>query len=157
MRITIPQLRNIIKEAVEEPVLFENELDPSMTVMVVYPDDPRYQQVAATFAQKGHAFLAREDIMVVDGAALSEPWFSEDHLLVVQAHELGHKLAGHIGSSVHDDPQLEREADWVGYNILKHRGFQSAAELHRDEYEDRYGSLPHEDAYLMMHLTDYVA
>jgi hypothetical protein len=158
MRLTTRQLRSIIREASSfaEPDVFRNDLDPSMTVVVVYPGDPRYAQLAPVFAQKGHAFLAREDVMVVDGEALSEPWFSEDHLTVIQAHELGHKLAGHIGMSAHDDVKLEREADWLGYKILRHRGLTDAADLHEDEYEARYRSLPDKDDYLMLHLVDYI-
>jgi len=154
-------LRNVIKEAVassdiREPDVSISDLDPSMTVVVVYGEDPRYAQLAPVFDQKGHAFLFSEDTIVVDGNALDEPWFSEDHLMVIQAHELGHKLAGHAGKSDHSDPRMEKEADWLGYNILAQRGFSSAADLHEEEYEARYGTLPGEDNYLMSGIKKYI-
>ena len=92
--------------------------------------------------------------MVVDGAALGEEWFTPDHLTVIQAHELGHKLAGHVGLSDHSNPHMEKEADWLGYKILRNRGIDSAADLHEEEYEARYGSRPDEDDYLMVHLIE---
>ena len=164
MRSTRLDLKRVVRVALaeaaadSEPIVFTNDLDPSMNVIIVYPEDPRYDQVAPVFDQKGHAFLAREDIMVVDGAALSEPWFTEDHLTVIQAHEFGHKLAGHQKNerAAHNDPQLEREADWLGFNILRHRGMHSAADLHEEEYRSRYGSLPGQDDYLMTDLADLV-
>lgn len=161
MKLTRQRLRGIIKEAVaktpgaSEPVVFKSDLDPSMHVVVVYPENERYPEVAPVFKQKGHAFLADTNIMVVDGEALGEPWFTQDHLTVIQAHELGHKLAGHVGLSSHDNPEMEREADWLGYNILKNRGITSAADLHEEEYQARYGSLPDADSYLMKHLKKY--
>jgi hypothetical protein len=157
VNITLRRLRQIIKEATDRaPDVFVSDLDPSMTVVVVYGEDPRYAQLAPVFDQKGHAFLFSEDTMVVDGNALDEPWFSDDHLMVVQAHELGHKLAGHAGKSDHSNPRLEKEADWLGYNILDYRGFSSAADLHEEEYEARYGTLPGEDDYLMSDIKKYI-
>lgn len=70
---------------------------------------------------------------------------------------MGHRAFLTFGLSVHDDLELEREADWLGYRILRHRGFSDAADLHEDEYEARYGSLPDSDDYLMAHLAGHVA
>ena len=162
MSISRRYLRGIVKESVSkspgssQPVVFPSDLDPSMNVVVIYPEDDRYEEVAPIFNQKGHAFLANESIMVVDGAALGESWFTTDHLAVIQAHELGHKRAGHVGIPNHNDPVMEKEADWIGYNILKNRGM-SAASLHKEEYEARYGSLPQEDDYLMTHLIKHIS
>lgn len=161
MNLTRENLRGVVKESVsktpgaDQPVVFKSDLDPTMNVVVVYPENERYGEVLPVFDQKGHAFLANDNIMVVDGGALGESWFTTDHLTVIQAHELGHKLAGHVGLSNHDNPHMEKEADWLGYNILKNRGMNAAANLHEEEYEARYGSLPSEDNHLMTHLEGY--
>lgn len=160
MNINRGRLRTLVKEAVSvtpgksEPTVFKSDLDPSLFVVIIYPEDVRYSQVSPIFDQKGHAFLANEATMVVDGAALGEAWFTADHLTVIQAHELGHKLAGHVGMSNHDNPEMEREADWIGYNILKNRNMPAAA-LHEEEYIARYNNPPHEDEDKMSHLEKF--
>ena len=164
MRVSRRQLRRIIQEIAisdsdEKDVhVFTNDLDPTMTVMVIYPENPRYPDVVPLFDQKGHGFLANDRLMVVDGDTLDQDWFTADHLYVMQAHELGHKLAGHLKGARqgHSDEKIEREADWLGYNILQQRGINSAAALHQVEDQARYGSLPKDDDYLMMHLIDHV-
>mgnify|MGYP005822444159 FL=1 len=164
MKITRQSLRRIIQEAVadvsyEKDIhVFTNDLDPTMSVVVIYPENPRYPDVAPLFDQKGHGFLANDRLMVIDGAALGQAWFTEDHLTVMQAHELGHKLAGHLKGAQQDhrDAKIEKEADWLGYKILRHRNLNDAADLHLDEYEARYASLPDKDDYLMVHLSNYV-
>ena len=154
------RLRSIIKEAVattpgsNEPTVFTSDLDPNLFVVIIYPKDPRYSQVEPIFDQKGHAFLANETTMVVDGKALGEPWFTTDHLTVIQAHELGHKLAGHVGISSHDNPKMEKEADWLGYNILKNRNMP-ASSLHEEEYIARYNNHPKDDDHKMEHLRKF--
>lgn len=158
-RLNRRKLRTIIKEAVSlepgssEPTVFRSDLDPSVNVVVVYPEDSRYSQVAPIFDQKGHAFLLNDEIMVVDGAALGEEWFSDDHLTVIQAHELGHKRAGH-GHTQDSGSDIEKEADWIGYNILKNRGHKAAG-LHEEEYHARYNTHPSDDDDLMSHLSGF--
>jgi len=162
MKVSRQHLRGVVKESVakspgsSEPVVFKSDLDPSMSVIVIYPESERYAEVLPIFEQKGHAFLANENIMVVDGKALGESWFTTDHLTVIQAHELGHKLAGHVGLSNHDNPHMEKEADWLGFNILKTRSQISAAKLHEEEYYARYSTMPEDDDHLMKHLEEFI-
>ena len=128
-------------------VVFPSDLDPGLTVAIIYPESPKYETVQQMFASRGHAFLLHDQrIMVVDGAAVDQDWFSEAHLLVIQAHELGHDLAGH-GKNYSEgwDPNIEREADWLCHGILQNRGLTAAASLHAAEYFERYGTYPEED------------
>lgn len=130
------------------PDIFYNELDPRLTVMIVYPGSKEYEQVSSQFMKSGHAFLLHEaKVVVVDGSVISEPWFSKEHLLVIQAHEAGHYQAGHAlaSSSSKTHTQMEKEADFIGYNLLKSGGFEEAACLHFEEYQLRYGLSPDED------------
>ena len=92
----------------------------------------------------GHAFLWNEYI-AVDGEVANEDWFTNDHLKIIQAHELGHHIAGH--NLIEYSPGFEREADWIGFNILKKdiQKNNSALELYRDEYFARYNIFPESD------------
>ena len=67
-------------------------------------------------------------LIVVDERILSKDWFTDDHMLVIMAHELGHILC------MNDDEEL---ADLVGMQILLEAGHLSAYELHLQEYHIR--------------------
>jgi hypothetical protein len=152
-------VRGVLSESVgDSEHIFMNDLDPTMPVIILYPNSPKYEFFKDYF-KNTHAFnWLEKNVMFVDGHAVEQGWFTEDHLLVMQAHELGHKVAGHIEKQQvdHRDPVLEREADWVGYNILKNRGYDSAAGLHETEFEIRYGVKPDAVAGEMVHLMDVI-
>ena len=59
-------------------------------------------------------------VAVIDGRTLSEDWFTQDHLLAVEAHELGH-----IRMSTEDEPVAELE----GIRLLEAAGYTRAASL----------------------------
>ena len=144
----------------EQPeFVFDSDIYPGLTVVIVYPESERYSILERQFEQSGHAFLLHDhDMMVVDGGAVGQPWFTEDHLKVIQAHEAAHYMAGH-GKDVHSkgrDEKIEREADWLGYNLLIQKGHTAAAQLHSEEYESRYGSQPGEHNKLMTHLKKHL-
>jgi hypothetical protein len=143
----------------ENELVFPSPLDSALNVAIIYPGSDKYDQLIPHFERAGHAFLMHDlNLMVVDGAAVEETWFSEDHLLVIQAHELGHFRAGHSKSQQtnHRDEKLEREADWVGYNLLRSKGLGSAADLHRDEYHARYGDFPEAHNELFSNLKKFI-
>lgn len=151
-------IKKVLSESADPVDVGVNELDPTMPVITIYPEAEQYEQFREYF-KNTHAFnWLEKNIMIVDGAAVREGWFTDDHLLVMQAHELGHKVAGHIEKQQlnHRDPILEREADWVGYNILKNRGYEAAASLHKKEFEDRYGTSPDKVEGEMVHLMDVI-
>ena len=142
----------------DSELVYQSEVFPQITVVVIYPESERYELLSQQFEKSGHAFLLRDhDMMVVDGAAVGQSWFTPDHLLVIQAHEAGHYMARHT-QYAHDnrDEVLEREADWLGYNLLKIQNRTNAAKLHREEYKVRYGSLPEENDDLMTHLNKHL-
>ena len=146
------------KMMAENELVFPSPLDPMLNVIIVYPDSDKYDQLISHFDRAGHAFLMHDaNLMVIDGAAVDEPWFSEDHLLVIQAHEIGHYRAGHSKNDQvsHRDEKIEKEADWLGYNLLKSKGYGSAATLHHEEYYARYGTFPEDDDKLFLNLKEF--
>jgi len=131
----------------DEVQVFPSQLDPSLTVVIIYPGSTKYEQVLPQFQKAGHAFILHQSKMiVVDGAAVNESWFTMDHLTVIQAHEIGHYRAGHAKNAhAQGDINIEKEADWLGYKLLSDMS-HSAADLHREEYQARYNSDPDEDS-----------
>ena len=59
-------------------------------------------------------------LAVVDGRLIKEDWFSSDHLLAIEAHELGH-----IRMKSHEEPVAERE----GIRLLESNGYWKAANI----------------------------
>jgi len=138
--------------------VYESEIFPQLTVAIIYPESAQYELLSQQFKKSGHAFLLRDhDMIVVDGGAVGQSWFTPDHLLVIQAHEAGHYMAGHRQDAhASRDEALEREADWLGYNLLKQKGETSAADIHSQEYEARYDAPPADHDELMTHLKKHL-
>ena len=60
---------------------------------------------------------------VIDGRLMSESWFTTDHLLAIEAHEIGH-----IRMMSDEEPVAERE----GIRLLIASGHSEAAEILKD-------------------------
>ncbi len=103
-------------------------LDPNIGVVFVDPTDlpPSRLDHSHAFAVYGEAI--DEPFIVVDARLLEQDWFTEDHLLVLLAHELAHILCR---------SENEKLADRVGMMLLRRAGYASAFALHQQEYESR--------------------
>jgi hypothetical protein len=103
-------------------------LDPSVNVIFVDPTDlgPTRLDVSHAFAVFGAG--VDEPFIVVDKRLLDQEWFTEDHLMVIFAHELAHILCR---------SENEKLADRIGMMLLRRAGLSSAYELHQLEYENR--------------------
>lgn len=120
------------------PEIFAHPFTPDLNVAIVYDDEDLYNILRERF-KTTHAFLIHEDkLVVVDGEATAESWFTADHLFVILAHELGHWMAGHSGENVKE----EQEADWLGWKILIREKKSKAAMLMVDLFRERYGIRP---------------
>ena len=126
--------------------IFSSQLDPELTVMIVYPGSTRYSTIEPQFRKSGHGFILHEaKAIMIDGSVVEEDWFTIDHLMVIQAHEIGHYRAEHaINENAGID--IEKEADWLGYKLLSSLEYESAAQLHKEEYRERYGTDPDHDS-----------
>jgi len=60
---------------------------------------------------------------VVDYRLLDQPEFTKDHMLAIEAHELGH---------IHEESEDEPTADRIGITLLEKAGLMGAAELLRN-------------------------
>lgn len=135
--------------ASDDLLLLGTFLQSELAAVIVYPNNPNYSEIKNQFDKSGHAFLLYEQrLVVIDGDAVSQEWFTSDHLYVILAHELAHYRAKHAihGPQVCD---IEKEADWLGCMILRKHNRTSASGLHAEEYYARYSSSIENDHELM--------
>ena len=103
-------------------------LDPTVQVVFVDPSELGSTRLDVSHAIAVFGEGVAEPFIIVDKRLLELDWFTEDHLMVILAHELAHILCR---------TENEKLADRVGMMLLQRAGMNSAYELHRLEYENR--------------------
>ena len=100
-----------------------SELDGKTIVLEVEHGDEGPAVDLLSSRENGYALFGEAvpvPIAVVDGRLLKEDWFTSNHLLAVEAHELGH-----IRMRSEEEPIAERE----GIRLLEENGHWKAASL----------------------------
>jgi len=112
---------------------FRCPLDKDVVVIIVEKEDTEYEQVSERFKLGDHAFtiLGIDDqVIIVDGEVVKEDWFTDDHLVIIMAHELGH---------LRTNSTDELTADQTGFDILIEYGApESIISLYAMEIQARY-------------------
>jgi hypothetical protein len=103
-------------------------LDAQVMVLVLEPEGG----LATRFA-RSHAFAVYgrgvdAPFIVIDASITRQPWFTEDHLLVLMAHELAHILRF--------SPD-ELQADLLALRLLLEHGFLDAYAMLLEEHRNR--------------------
>ena len=96
---------------------FKSEFLPEVTIVVVFDDDPRYEQVKSYFDEYGYGFMVPgKNLIIVDGEELLN---GDDNSILkfIEAHEVSHILLDHSGPR---NEKEELEADLGAYVILNH-------------------------------------
>jgi hypothetical protein len=149
-----------LSESLEEPVSMPSNLDPEWTLIITYPNDSVYASADLYFEKLGIAFAdLKSKTIYFDGAEVSEAYFTKDHMVAVEAHEIGHQIAGHLGQPYYSSRQ-EQEADWLGINLLIQNNLIKAGNLLAERFSQQYGMAYTELAEsepLMERLEDYLA
>ena len=101
-------------------------LDNETLVVVVEPGDKG--ELVELMDARGNGFAIWGDgvetpVAVIDGRLLTEDWITNDHLLAIEAHELGH-----IRTRSVEEPIAERE----GIRLLDIVGHKAAADILRE-------------------------
>ena len=113
-----------------DTLAFACMLDTSINVIVVYPTHLLYENIKQLFDNKGNAFLMPDKrLIVIDGDVVQQPWFTKNHLLIIEAHELGH---------LYTKTDDERTADIFGYKLLRKKNKLNAAKIYARLIYDRY-------------------
>jgi hypothetical protein len=98
-------------------------LDNKTPVIEVEPGDD--SPVVAMLDKRGHGYAIFGEsvtipMAVVDGRIREQSWVTEDHILAIEAHELGH-----IIEESSDEPTAERK----GIELLESAGHVQSANL----------------------------
>lgn len=127
-----------LSESQENPITIQSSLDPNWTLVISYPNDSLYSKLEQYFEKLGIAFANLADQTIYfDGAEVSEDYFTKDHMVAVEAHEIGHFVANHQGEPYYSKRQ-EQEADWLGINLLIENGKTKAANLLIERFSKQY-------------------
>lgn len=127
-----------LSESQENPITVQSSLDPNWTLVISYPNDSLYSKLEPYFEKLGLAFANLADQTIYfDGAEVSEDYFTKDHMVAVEAHEIGHFIANHQGEPYYSKRQ-EQEADWLGINLLIENGKTKAATLLIERFSKQY-------------------
>lgn len=128
-----------LSESLDVPVTLPSTLDPEWTLIVTYPNDSVYASANPYFEKLGIAFAdLKSKTIYFDGAEVSEAYFTKDHMVAVEAHEIGHHIAGHLGQPYYSNTQ-EQEADWLGINLLIQNNLVKAGNLLAERFIQQYG------------------
>lgn len=148
----------------EEPgqTAWKSEIDPEWTILVLWPEDELYPNVAKIFDWLGTAFAdLNSKTVFIDGVQVEHQNLTDDHLLAIEAHEISHSLLNHHESNrlAKYDERQEQEADWLAIRILDRMGHGKASALLEERYQLYYNepsdSLTQTDS-LENTLTEYL-
>lgn len=106
-------------------------LDPDILVFILEPEGALAQRFAESHAFSVYGTGVAAPFIVIDARLQRRPWFTEDHLLALLAHELAHILRY--------SPD-ELQADLLAMRLLLEAGHLGAYALLREEHESRLAS-----------------
>ena len=133
--ITETQYRKLIKE--DTQIEYTSEFLDGVTVVVVFEDDPLYEQVKGFFEEYGFGFMVPgSDLIIIDGQILEGQPDAESILKFIEAHEVTLVLVSHDGPR---DAKDELEADLGAYLLLQDKGYYESIRTLLDHFQERHG------------------
>jgi Zn-dependent peptidase ImmA (M78 family) len=133
--ITESQYNKLINE--ETQLEYTSEFLDGVTVVVVFEDDPLYEQVKEYFNEYGFGFMVPgSNLIIIDGEILVGQSDAKNILKFIEAHEVTHVLLGHDGPRNEQD---EIEADLGAYILLQDKGYDKPIELLVNNFMERHG------------------
>ena len=133
--ITETQYRKLIKE--DTQIEYTSKFLDGVTVVVVFEDDPLYEQVKGFFEEYGFGFMVPgSDLIIIDGQILEGQPDAESILKFIEAHEVTHVILGHDGPR---DEKDELEADLGAYLLLQDKGYYESVRTLLDHFQERHG------------------
>jgi Zn-dependent peptidase ImmA (M78 family) len=134
--ITESQYKKLIKED-DSQIEYTSEFLDEVTVVVVFEDDPLYNQVEGFFEEYGFGFMVPgKNLIIIDGQILVGQEDAKDILKFIEAHEVTHVLLGHDGPRDNKD---ELEADLGAYMLLQNKGYYEPIRLLLSHFQERHG------------------
>ena len=133
--VTESQYKKLINE--DTQIEYISEFLDGVTVVVVFEDDPLYEQVKGFFEEYGFGFMVPgSDLIIIDGQILEGQPDAESILKFIEAHEVTHVMLGHDGPR---DEKDELEADLGAYILLQDKGYYESVRTLLDHFQERHG------------------
>jgi hypothetical protein len=119
-----------------EPLSYNSEFLPEITVAVVFGDNPQYEQLLPMFNEYGYGFMVpNKNLIVIDGENILDS-FNVDVLKFIEAHEISHVILGHDGPRSDEE---ELDADLGAYLLLKDKGYTNSIKSLFKNFKQRHG------------------
>jgi hypothetical protein len=119
-----------------EPLSYNSEFLPEITVAVVFGDNPQYEQLLPMFEEYGYGFMVpNKNLVIIDGENILDN-FNVDVLKFIEAHEISHVILGHDGPRISED---ELDADLGAYLLLKEKGYTNSIKSLLKNFKERHG------------------
>ena len=98
------------------PLSYNSEFLPDVTIFVIFSDSPQYEQLKPLFEEYGYGFMVpNKNIILIDGEIILEEGYSDSLLKFIEAHEISHVILKHDGPRSDDE---ELDADLGAYLLL---------------------------------------
>jgi hypothetical protein len=119
-----------------EPISYDSEFLPGVTIVVIFSDNPQYEQLVPMFEEYGYGFMIpNKNLILIDGEEILSN-YSDDLLKFIEAHEIAHVLLNHNGPRNNDE---ELDADLGAYILLKQKDKIGAIKTLLKHFKDRHG------------------
>lgn len=119
-----------------QPISYNSEFLPEITIAVVFSDNPQYENLEPMFKEYGYGFMVpNKNLIIIDGEQIINN-FDADVLKFIEAHEIAHIILNH------DGPRNEKEeldADIGAYILLKQKGKIKSIKYLIKHFKNRHG------------------
>ena len=80
-----------------QPISYNSEFLPEITIAVVFSDNPQYDKLKPMFKEYGYGFMVpNKKLIIIDGEQIINN-FNTDILKFIEAHEIGSAASGRNG------------------------------------------------------------
>jgi Zn-dependent peptidase ImmA (M78 family) len=118
-------------------ISYNSEFLPSVTIFVIFSDDPQYEHLKPLFEEYGYGFMVpNKNMILIDGEILLGNGNTEDLLKFIEAHEISHVILNHDGPRDEDE---ELDADLGAYLLLSRNNNIRAIKPLLKHFKERHG------------------
>lgn len=119
-----------------EPLIYNSEFLPDIQIVVIFEENPQYEQIKTYFDDYGYGFMVPgKNLVIVDGEQLINN-LGPEVLKFIEAHEISHIIMGHDGPRNNDE---EMDADLGAYVLLSKSGHNDSIKTLLRHFKDRHG------------------
>jgi hypothetical protein len=119
------------------PLSYNSEFLPDVTIFVIFSDSPQYEQLKPLFEEYGYGFMVpNKNMILIDGEILLEEGYSDSLLKFIEAHEISHVILKHDGPRSDDE---ELDADLGAYLLLSKNHNIGALKTLLKHFKNRHG------------------